>query len=222
MRRNCPKGYQMINGVCSETLSSIPGGPGGGGGALLSDCEQGCEQFYLGCGSQGSGMGGCSCDCCFGYWSNCTYVSTGEDVSTWNPETQSWDYDFSGGTDWSQSYQNCDWVCECQGCMMEYNMCMGVCAFYHSGDGGVGAGGSMGGRGWAGGQRSDISLKENIELVGKSKSGINIYEFDYKDKSHGDGRYQGVMAQEVPEASFDNNGYLMVDYSKLDVEFRKI
>ena len=30
------------------------------------------------------------------------------------------------------------------------------------------------------------------------------------------------MAQEVPEASFDNNGYLMVDYSKLDVEFRRI
>ena len=42
----------------------------------------------------------------------------------------------------------------------------------------------------------------------------------YKDK---EGRYKGVMAQEVPWASFfDNNGYLMVDYSKLDVDFVKI
>ena len=32
---------------------------------------------------------------------------------------------------------------------------------------------------------SDISLKENINLVGKSNSGINIYEFNYKDKKFG-------------------------------------
>ena len=70
---------------------------------------------------------------------------------------------------------------------------------------------------------SDIRLKENIELVGNSYSGINIYEFEYKNKSYGDGRYRGVMAQEVPEyTSKDSNGYLMVDYSKLDVRFEKI
>jgi hypothetical protein len=70
---------------------------------------------------------------------------------------------------------------------------------------------------------SDIRLKENIELVGNSYSGINIYEFEYKNKSYGDGRYRGVMAQEVPEySSKDSNGYLMVDYSKLDVRFEKI
>ena len=72
-------------------------------------------------------------------------------------------------------------------------------------------------------QSSDIRLKENIELVGSSPSGINIYEFDYKDKSYGEGRYKGVMAQEIPKASFrGSDGYLMVDYSGLDVKFERI
>lgn len=70
---------------------------------------------------------------------------------------------------------------------------------------------------------SDISLKENINIVGKSNSGINIYEFDYKDKKFGSGRYRGVMAQEVPQASLmSDEGYLMVDYSKIDVPFEEI
>ena len=70
------------------------------------------------------------------------------------------------------------------------------------------------------GASSDIRLKEDIKLEGKSPSNINIYSFKYKNK---EGRYKGVMAQDVPWASFeDNNGYLMVDYSKLDVDFVKI
>jgi hypothetical protein len=70
---------------------------------------------------------------------------------------------------------------------------------------------------------SDIRLKENIELVGKSLKGINIYEFDYKDKSFGKGRYRGVMAQEVPNASTKGyDGYLRVNYNKLDVDFERI
>ena len=70
---------------------------------------------------------------------------------------------------------------------------------------------------------SDITLKENIELVGKSKSGVNIYEFDYINKKYGNGRYRGVMAQEVPSASFVGpEGTLMVDYSKLDVQFEEL
>ena len=57
---------------------------------------------------------------------------------------------------------------------------------------------------------SDIRLKENIELIGKSNLGINIYEFDYIDKSYGDGRYRGVMAQEVPWASIkDGDEYII-------------
>ena len=69
------------------------------------------------------------------------------------------------------------------------------------------------------GMFSDIRLKEDIELVGKSPSGINIYEFKYID---GPSRYQGVIAQEVPEVSFEVDGYLAVDYDKLDVDFKKI
>ena len=70
---------------------------------------------------------------------------------------------------------------------------------------------------------SDITLKENIELVGKSESGVNIYEFDYINKKYGNGRYRGVMAQEVPSASFVGpEGTLMVDYSKLDVQFEEL
>ena len=67
---------------------------------------------------------------------------------------------------------------------------------------------------------SDIRLKEDIELVGQSPSGTNIYSFKYKDK---EGKYEGVMAQEVPWAShIDKEGYLRVDYSKVDVEFKKL
>tara|TARA_R110000824_G_scaffold87475_1_gene215623 strand:+ start:2697 stop:3905 length:1209 start_codon:yes stop_codon:yes gene_type:complete len=69
-------------------------------------------------------------------------------------------------------------------------------------------------------EESDIRLKENIELVGQSNTGINIYEFDYKAKK---GRYRGVMAQEVPQASIEMmNGYYAVDYSKVDVKFERI
>ena len=67
---------------------------------------------------------------------------------------------------------------------------------------------------------SDIRLKDNINLIGKSPSGINIYTFKYKGD---DKKYQGVMAHQVPHASIVNDeGYLMVDYNKLDVEFKEI
>ena len=67
---------------------------------------------------------------------------------------------------------------------------------------------------------SDIRLKDNINLIGKSPTGTNIYTFKYK----GDNKtYQGVMAHQVPHASIVNDeGYLMVDYNKLDVEFKEI
>jgi hypothetical protein len=67
---------------------------------------------------------------------------------------------------------------------------------------------------------SDIVLKDNINYIGKSPLGINMYTFTYK----GDDKvYQGVMAHEVPQASsFSTDGYLMVDYSKIDVEFKRV
>ena len=68
--------------------------------------------------------------------------------------------------------------------------------------------------------QSDIRLKEEIQLVGKSPAGINIYSFKYK---HTDGTYQGVMAQEVPWATkMTDTGFYMVDYNKVDVEFRRL
>lgn len=74
---------------------------------------------------------------------------------------------------------------------------------------------------------SDRNLKENIKFIGKSEKGFDIYEFEYKNKELGEGVYQGVMAQDLlgskPEAVLsDNDGILSVDYSKIDVEFRRI
>ena len=67
---------------------------------------------------------------------------------------------------------------------------------------------------------SDIRLKENVNYIGKSPSGINIYTFNYKGD---DQVYQGVMAHQVPHAAFiHNSGYLGVDYSKVDVEFKGV
>ena len=71
---------------------------------------------------------------------------------------------------------------------------------------------------------SDRRLKENIRLIGRSLSGINIYTWTYKNQEkHGKGVFQGVIAQEVPQASIMHpDGYLMVDYSKIDVTFKKV
>lgn len=74
---------------------------------------------------------------------------------------------------------------------------------------------------------SDRRLKKNIKLIGKSPSGINIYEFQYKAKyaqNYGTGKFQGVMSDEVPwrAVSVDKGGYDMVDYSMIDVEFKKL
>ena len=67
---------------------------------------------------------------------------------------------------------------------------------------------------------SDIRLKDDINLIGKSPSGINIYTFKYKGD---DKKYQGVMAHQVPHVSTVNDdGYLMVDYNKLDVQFKEV
>ena len=67
---------------------------------------------------------------------------------------------------------------------------------------------------------SDIRLKTNIEFIGKSPSNINIYSFSYIGNPT---KYVGVMAHEVPWASEKHSsGYLMVDYNKLDVEFKRL
>ena len=71
---------------------------------------------------------------------------------------------------------------------------------------------------------SDIRLKENINKVGISPNGLNIYQFNYLGDNK---KYEGVMAQELVGTNFESalnnkNGYYMVDYSKLDVQFKMI
>ena len=65
---------------------------------------------------------------------------------------------------------------------------------------------------------SDIRLKDNITKVGE-KDGLGIYEYNYKGDNT---RFIGVMAQEViermPDAVSVEDGYLKVDYSKLNIQ----
>jgi hypothetical protein len=89
---------------------------------------------------------------------------------------------------------------------------------------GFGGGGGGGGQGYIG-LTSDIRLKENIKRIATSPSGIPIYSFEYKDKKKfGDGTYQGVLSHEVPAkaVSLNEEGYEQVDYSKIDVLYRRI
>ena len=70
---------------------------------------------------------------------------------------------------------------------------------------------------------SDISTKENIEYVGSSPQGHNIWEFNYQGNST---RYRGAMAQEVaklqPDAVHVIDEVLHVDYSKIDVDMVEV
>ena len=68
-------------------------------------------------------------------------------------------------------------------------------------------------------------MKENIMRTGRSRKGIPIYEWNYKHRP--DQRYQGVMAQDIAEShplavNIGPNGYLEVDYTQLDVEFKEV
>ena len=71
---------------------------------------------------------------------------------------------------------------------------------------------------------SDRRFKKNIKHVGNSPSGIKIYTFEYIDKAVGEGVYQGVMSDEIPSEAVIKHpdGCDMVDYSKLDVEFKNL
>ena len=70
---------------------------------------------------------------------------------------------------------------------------------------------------------SDIREKENIEYVGSSPQGHNIWEFNYTGHST---RYRGAMAQEVakinPDAVLIIDDILHVDYSKIDVDMVEV
>ena len=71
---------------------------------------------------------------------------------------------------------------------------------------------------------SDRRLKKNINLIGESPSGLNIYSFEYIDSKYGEGLWQGVMSDEIPQEAVIqmDNGYDAVNYNMLDVEFKQI
>jgi hypothetical protein len=68
---------------------------------------------------------------------------------------------------------------------------------------------------------SDRRAKNNIKLVGLSPSGIKIYNFKYNGSN---AIYQGVMADEMNKNNIakHSSGLDMVDYSKIDVEFKLV
>jgi len=81
----------------------------------------------------------------------------------------------------------------------------------------------IGAVGTAAAMGSDRRLKKNINKIGESPSGLNIYSFEYKNSLRGEGLFQGVMSDEIPQKAVVNiNGYDHVNYDMLDVEFKQI
>jgi hypothetical protein len=72
--------------------------------------------------------------------------------------------------------------------------------------------------------KSDRRLKKNINKIGESASGLNIYSFEYKNPADGIGLFQGVMSDEIPSEAVVDSGdwYDLVNYNMLDVEFKQI
>ena len=72
---------------------------------------------------------------------------------------------------------------------------------------------------------SDVELKENISKIGRSPSGLNIYEWNYIGESD---RYRGVIAQDLilhgreDAVAEMENGYLAVRYDKIDVDMQRL
>lgn len=70
---------------------------------------------------------------------------------------------------------------------------------------------------------SDRRLKEDIKWTGVSPDGHNIYSFRYKGYN---AVFSGAMADEVAHipgvVAYDPDGFALVDYSKIDVPFRKL
>lgn len=70
---------------------------------------------------------------------------------------------------------------------------------------------------------SDRRLKSDINKIGLSPSGLNIYSFKYINELFGKGIWQGVMSDEIPSEHVHKLGeYDLVDYSRLDVEFKQL
>lgn len=92
---------------------------------------------------------------------------------------------------------------------------------YGSIDAGIGTVASM----------SDRKEKKNIKKLGKTKSGVPVSEFEYKDKKNapqGSGKYKGVIAQDLVGTKHGDavkkigKNTLGVNYGKLDIKLGKI
>ena len=90
------------------------------------------------------------------------------------------------------------------------------------GGGGRGPGGMSGG-GFPGAFMSDVRVKENINKIGVSPSGIPIYEFNYIGDNN---KYSGAMAQDLLKINPSvvvldkESGYYKVNYNNIDVDMR--
>ena len=90
------------------------------------------------------------------------------------------------------------------------------------------AGAVVGGLAYAGAFTSDRRLKKNIKKEGKSPKGLQLYSFEYKDPSDGKGRWQGVIADDLPTSVKNKvvtksaDGYDMVNYSKIDATLKQV
>lgn len=72
---------------------------------------------------------------------------------------------------------------------------------------------------------SDIRMKQNIDFI-DTVDGVDVYEFEYKDPIHGEGRYRGTMSHSIkdkyPSAVKSVNGVDMVDYSQLPIDMERV
>ena len=87
------------------------------------------------------------------------------------------------------------------------------------------------GIGMAASALSDKKEKKNIKKVGKTKDGVPVSEFEYKDKEdapQGPGRYKGVIAQDLVGTKHEgavkkiDKDTLGVNYGKIDIKLGKI
>jgi hypothetical protein len=71
---------------------------------------------------------------------------------------------------------------------------------------------------------SDRRLKSNIERIGRTPSGLNIYQYTMRaNKAKMIGGMADDIEKKTPEAVFtDPSGLKMVDYSKTDIPIRRI
>jgi hypothetical protein len=74
-------------------------------------------------------------------------------------------------------------------------------------------------------QKSDISYKENIKLIGNTADGIPYYHYNYTNNN---AIYEGVVAQDLIGTKFEKalkrniDGLLMVNYDLLDIKMKTI